>query len=310
MRVFPVLPSKVANRKGIPIRRGVKQGCPLSPLLFAICYDVLLDALEEDVQASLYAFADDLAVSAEDTMEIIFAINIIDRFSFFSGLGINKAKSAILFAHKATPRDSKLLADSIWDLQVVNRHVYLGVLLGKDINEEDIYQKAFTKYIDRYELYSDFISSSTLHFKIVVFNVFLLSIFSYLFPFYILPAPMRTRVKEDARKACIPFNGGGFGYSFLVSPCNRFGLKLPLRDAWAANMTALITNFDFSEYHKVPFSNLSIIGKPYLDNINWSSLLIEDQIAAAAYDFMWHYCVAEEKVIIPDFLLGKKKKEN
>ena len=42
----------------IPILRGVKQGCPLSPLLFAICYDALISRLSLNLGLSVHAMAE------------------------------------------------------------------------------------------------------------------------------------------------------------------------------------------------------------------------------------------------------------
>ena len=45
----------------IDIARGVKQGCPLSPLLFVICYDILIQRIDDIDAISPHACADDLA---------------------------------------------------------------------------------------------------------------------------------------------------------------------------------------------------------------------------------------------------------
>jgi hypothetical protein len=47
----------------IAICRGVKQGCPISPLLFVLCFEVLLHRLRQVDRCKRYAFADDLAIS-------------------------------------------------------------------------------------------------------------------------------------------------------------------------------------------------------------------------------------------------------
>ena len=80
----------------IDILRGVKQGCPLSPLLFIIAYEPLLFKLSRMEGFSPYAFADDLALFVDSMSTIAPALSLISVFSVVSGLGFNKEKSVAL----------------------------------------------------------------------------------------------------------------------------------------------------------------------------------------------------------------------
>jgi ribonuclease HI len=81
----------------IPIGRGVKQGCPLSPILFVLTYDPLIRALKRNPDLLPKAAADDLAVCTPN-LDALFntAMPEIDLFCAASGMGINKNKTQIL----------------------------------------------------------------------------------------------------------------------------------------------------------------------------------------------------------------------
>ena len=283
-QVIPMLAPKCRLR----ICRGVKQGCPLSPLIFIICFDCLLHAMDKVTGIRLFAYADDLAVSARSVRAIIRVLKVVREFSKYSGLRINLTKTYLVPSREPAASIRRRLDEAGWaDLKIADSAVYLGVLFGRKVSTMDVCEFAYNKFLDRLRDYRPVLASSSLHTRIMIFNVFLLPLFYYLAQFIILPYyQLVVPVREICRKTIIPYNGGGFGYAQLLQPKGRFGPHTPLRDLWSVNMALLATPFDLEKSHRSPTPVMGRFSRVVrYDGLN-NSLAPADHSAYAAFVFL------------------------
>ena len=81
--------------RDLPIRptRGMKEGCPLSPTLLLLYYDILLrETKERCPRAQLYVFVDDIAVRAPPEEAPLHTLDTLHDVACTMGLRFNKDK--------------------------------------------------------------------------------------------------------------------------------------------------------------------------------------------------------------------------
>lgn len=133
--------------KYFQISNSVRQGCPLSALLFVLTAEPLalhiksnsnirgIDIPNTDANSLIYQHADDTTLTLSDRNSINAVFREFDKYSTASGSKVNKAKSEILCLGKCYINDSDLLQLGISKCDAVIQ--VLGVYLGRNQNQCD-----------------------------------------------------------------------------------------------------------------------------------------------------------------------------
>uniref|UniRef100_A0A670JZL5 Reverse transcriptase domain-containing protein n=1 Tax=Podarcis muralis TaxID=64176 RepID=A0A670JZL5_PODMU len=136
------------------ITKGTRQGCPLSPLLFIMVLEVILNKIRETPEIrgikigtkeyKVKAYADDLVVSIQDPTEgINTVIEVMEAFGRLSGFKLNKNKTKVLIKNVDEQSKNKIELES--GIKVSKKVKYLGIwITPKSINlVEDNYNKTW-----------------------------------------------------------------------------------------------------------------------------------------------------------------------
>lgn len=125
---------------------GVKQGCLLSPLLFALYLNDLHDFLEggvfiNNINIRLLMYADDIVILADDVLVLKNMISKLEEYCTMWNLEVNLAKSEIMIFRNG----GRLASNEKWFLngqtiKIVSEYKYLGVLLTPKM--------IFTKHVE------------------------------------------------------------------------------------------------------------------------------------------------------------------
>ncbi len=139
---------------GFDIQAGIRQGCPLSPLLFALTIDIVLRRLHRRLPSALVrAFADDIGIVVEDIAEALPILQeIFQDLEKIAGLTLNRPKCILIpLWPTSSAQVQRELAQHFSDwatITVAFSGTYLGVLVGPD-SHDSFWGKAIKKYLDR-----------------------------------------------------------------------------------------------------------------------------------------------------------------
>ena len=167
--------------------RGIRQGCSLSPIIFAVVVDVLLRRLDAAMGDAgiARAFADDTAVVLESFFSSFPTIaQMFDEYARISGLALNYDKTIIVPLWRKEERSYSDIDTFLQSLsenwqRVCVRSVakYLGFHVGPG-RSDDVWTKAIEKWRQRIDSWKD--SGLGLQYHAMVYNVFCASVLYYI----------------------------------------------------------------------------------------------------------------------------------
>ena len=136
------------------IERGVRQGCPLSPLLKIIVFETLLTQIINSPkinglnipgtndQLKLSAFADDATLILSDYTSIFTSFGIISNYEKASGSKLNRGKSCGIWLGKWKFNKDKL-CDIVWTNEI---HKIVVFFLGNGEYSDTNWKKSLEKF--------------------------------------------------------------------------------------------------------------------------------------------------------------------
>ena len=173
------------------IERGVRQGCPLSPLLYVLAAETLSSAIRKNVlikgytykmhklyplQHKISQYADDTSIAVTDIVSINELFKTLDKYQKATNAKVNKDKTEGLWVGSWRERQDTPL-NLKWTSETIN---FLGIIIGNKVGSNghlSICEKNFAEQIEKIKNKMNFWKGKglTLFSRVKVINVFILS---------------------------------------------------------------------------------------------------------------------------------------
>lgn len=216
------------------VKEGVRQGCPLSPLLFILYMEPVAEAIRKDsgikglmipggkgAVVKLSQYADDTTLLLESDKCLERALYLFEEFSLASGAILNRSKSAVKFFGKFKQR-----REGIGGLQVCEDPLkILGISFQNEGSVTLNWERRISSVQKRLERWKG--CRLSLMGKVLVLKMDVLPFFQFLAYIYPLTASMRKSVIR------LLFNfvwGGRYEYvkrTEMFNPVNEGGRDVP-----------------------------------------------------------------------------------
>lgn len=239
------------NSQYFPLQRGTRQGCPASPLLFAIAIEPLAISLRSSPEVrgiyrggrehKLSLYADDLLLYITDPQNTLpHIMTLLGNFSELSGYKINMSKSELFPINPAAQSFSfnsypfKVAADNF---------IYLGVVVTRKIS--DLFKLNFAPLLERTRVVFDKWSMLPLSLAGRINLIKMITLPKFLYLFQTIPIYIKKSFFSHLNKIISDFiwnkKPPRIRKEFLQRPRLVGGMALPHFQFyyWAANLRAL-----------------------------------------------------------------------
>jgi exonuclease III/ribonuclease HI len=231
-----------------PSVSGVRQGCPLSPLIYILVVDLLVRNLSEvEGVVTLGSYADDNGLILSNTECLSVIRRRIRDYELAVGAELNLEKCSII-------SNLKIGYIKSWNgLKICKSSTYLGIKLGLNISADDMWGDAVIKAAT----VSTRIKKLRISFseKVRLVNTYLVPLFSYISQFYLMPSKIAGRIWLFIRR-CLGLKGG-IGNRGLAARMGPLNLVPAIRDPYIANVASLLSSFPSKMKHTHPLSTIN-----------------------------------------------------